>query len=657
MNIDELAWREGAGAEIYRLLSECYHRPSRDLAGVLMRLRQCLETVFPSAVEHVEAMKEDFNRGDDLDRLLVDYAGLFVGPFELLAPPYGSVYLEGKRQVLGESTLDAVAMYRQSGVDLSAGFLDAPDHIAAELEFMYYLVFKTTEMISRNDPEGAAEYAKAQSGFLTGHLGSWAPAFTGLVEENARTIFYRRLAGLTRAFIDRDVKGICRFWLRTWPRLSAAAPSLTVRDKREDKKEGVGMKRFLLAGLVALLAVALAAPAAFAYQVKIGMRLKTDVFYMVMNAGSYGAADIRQPDVTGFQIGIQDDSYLRLDFLSDDKRTGARIELGMWALSGVAGNVGIGVRHLYGWYKFGRCKLVIGHTDNMFAWGGGAPYAQLGWADRGNLITRRIRNKFKNTGKLTSGRFAQIALYYTVGAWTFMGSLGMPPNDNTTNGPTPGGNAAVVQQYMIYPRLDVAVMFRGKYFTIVPGFSIYRVEWETWEGAPNLRDDSVLAWAIVLPFHVNLGAFGFKGEVSVNQNWTTSNYDHYWHQAAWWGGANDAGRVKLKDTRTYAGALGFYYKIGRATIWLSGGWIMASNGTSDMAGGWRHGQNVRYGFSFAVPYKVNRHFTIAPELSFYNFGWNPFQDVGGSANPAAPTSTTADLGSVWLLGIQFLFKF
>ncbi|MBU0515337.1 MAG: hypothetical protein KJ621_11250, partial [Proteobacteria bacterium] len=70
-----------------------------------------------------------------------------------------------------------------------------------------------------------------------------------------------------------------------------------------------------------------------------------------------------------------------------------------------------------------------------------------------------------------------------------------------------------------------------------------------------------------------------------------------------------------------------------------------------------HGQNVRYAVVFAAPYRVNRHFTIAPEVGYYFYGWDSTRDVGGSNNAGQPTSTTADLGSAWLMGVRFTISF
>jgi putative dimethyl sulfoxide reductase chaperone len=72
-----------------------------------------------------------------LEALPVDYTRLFIGPFSPLAPPYESVYRGG--EVMGASTAAVMGLYRMAGFDLSGDFHEAPDHIAAELEFVYVL--------------------------------------------------------------------------------------------------------------------------------------------------------------------------------------------------------------------------------------------------------------------------------------------------------------------------------------------------------------------------------------------------------------------------------------------------------------------------------------------------------------------------------------
>lgn len=205
MQTEEFLFEKKDRAKAFRLLSECYHLPSADLIKTLDSLEQCMSAVCTEGALHVSRMKEEFQKTDATESLQVDYAKLFVGPYQLLAPPYGSVYLEGERKVMGDSTIDARDTYRGAGLDISEDFQEAPDHIIAELEFMYFLIFKEIEAISNSDIEGTIDYLKKQEGFLECHLGAWVSEFADSVEQNAETEFYRNLARATKVFVKKDL--------------------------------------------------------------------------------------------------------------------------------------------------------------------------------------------------------------------------------------------------------------------------------------------------------------------------------------------------------------------------------------------------------------------------------------------------------------------
>ena len=204
MEKDDLIFQQRARADSFRLLAECYRLPSSELADCITDLEHNIATVCPEAALHVQKMMDEFESTDTLEALTVDYARLFVGPYELLAPPYGSVYLDGERQIMGESTLEARNKYREEGLDTSTDFRDPPDHITAELEFMYFLILKETEAIGNSDIETTVRFIEKQRAFLREHLGAWVFDFADNTEKNAETGFYKNLARVTRTFIEQN---------------------------------------------------------------------------------------------------------------------------------------------------------------------------------------------------------------------------------------------------------------------------------------------------------------------------------------------------------------------------------------------------------------------------------------------------------------------
>jgi TorA maturation chaperone TorD len=103
---------------------------------------------------------------------------------------------------MGDSTVDVRKFYEDE--DLEMVIKDAPDHIAMELEFMYYLVAKQIQAANEGNLHNILLYKQKQKTFLCSHLARWLPEFTENVQENAQTEFYRKLAQLTEMFVKRD---------------------------------------------------------------------------------------------------------------------------------------------------------------------------------------------------------------------------------------------------------------------------------------------------------------------------------------------------------------------------------------------------------------------------------------------------------------------
>jgi TorA maturation chaperone TorD len=141
---------------------------------------------------------------EGFDELTIDHARLFVGPFALLAPPYGSIYLEGERRLMGDSTLAAGACYHEAGLEVAADFNGTPDHVAVELEFMHFLAVKELDALYAGQLDRAQNFQQKQRAFLERHLAAWVPDFSRSVEEQAQTEFYRSLAAATRIFVEND---------------------------------------------------------------------------------------------------------------------------------------------------------------------------------------------------------------------------------------------------------------------------------------------------------------------------------------------------------------------------------------------------------------------------------------------------------------------
>ncbi len=186
-------------ADSYKFLSECYYLPDAEL---IQKVAVAAE-IDPSFAEPALHAPSD----SEIDALTLDFTSLFIGPYKLLAPPYGSVYLEDNR-IMGESTLDIRNLYESEGLDVI--IKDAPDHIAMELEFVYFLISKQIAAIRDNDLQTLQSYLLKQSSFLNVHLGRWLPQLAENVQKHAQTDFYRNLASVTDKHVRSDIAILAR---------------------------------------------------------------------------------------------------------------------------------------------------------------------------------------------------------------------------------------------------------------------------------------------------------------------------------------------------------------------------------------------------------------------------------------------------------------
>ena len=205
MNVNDLIVSEMARMEAYKGLSACYTLPATGLVTWLKKLERQLAFLSSDAYTPAVLMRNELENTENLEKLKVEFARLFIGPYRLAAPPYGSIYLDEERKIMGDSTIDVRKRYLDSGLAISENFKDAPDHIAAELEFMYFLVSNEINAKSSEQLDESFEFMYRQKSFLVDHLGAWIVNFSCNTEVSTDCDFYRNLARATRIFIAEDL--------------------------------------------------------------------------------------------------------------------------------------------------------------------------------------------------------------------------------------------------------------------------------------------------------------------------------------------------------------------------------------------------------------------------------------------------------------------
>lgn len=192
-------------SDAYRLLAACFYQPDREmfveeklcanLAGLMQEIS--LPTVGKACRRMAQSLMENSQ-----EELLIEYSGLFLGPFGAPAHPYGSVYLEQERKLMGDSTMEVLHLYAESGVKHEGD--EPPDHIAIELEFMSFLEGRIAQAISESNEADRAVFSAIRGRFFNRLLAPWAPTLGNILKEQATLAFYRDLGECLLGFISAE---------------------------------------------------------------------------------------------------------------------------------------------------------------------------------------------------------------------------------------------------------------------------------------------------------------------------------------------------------------------------------------------------------------------------------------------------------------------
>ena len=188
--------------DLCRFLSACYYEPGVEFAEEKLfdSMRVAAARLSPDLAEHARKLGAAF-ASEDMQTLLVDYTRLFLGPIKALAQPYESAWLGVPEQTEDNPPPAVVDLYREGGFDIDDDFMELPDHVAVELEFLYLLTFNKNQATRNGEQDEAATTERLRQRLLSEHLGVWIAPFSAAVAANAQTAFYRELAAFTLRFI------------------------------------------------------------------------------------------------------------------------------------------------------------------------------------------------------------------------------------------------------------------------------------------------------------------------------------------------------------------------------------------------------------------------------------------------------------------------
>lgn len=207
-----------ARALFYRFLALMFHEPGEiqltmladqeeflSLKEAAVALDGTLENEkISSALDQLQGVVQE-NSWAQSD-LRVEYNRLFVGPTKPVCHPYESVYDQGREEtdigtVQGPSAEFFENAFAVENLEMDPSRAELFDHVAYELEFMYFLLGKAI-----GEEAVKTEYLHKSKSVLVQHLAKWLPAFGECIAEKSEHPFYQNLGCLLTAFIKAETE-------------------------------------------------------------------------------------------------------------------------------------------------------------------------------------------------------------------------------------------------------------------------------------------------------------------------------------------------------------------------------------------------------------------------------------------------------------------
>ncbi|WP_318389392.1 Tat proofreading chaperone DmsD [Enterobacter sp.] len=162
-----------------------YYPPQSEQAAPLVAALQTpdWQMQWPLAPEVLQPLAEAFADGSD-EPLSDAWQRLFIGPWALPAPPWGSVWLDRESVLFGDSTLALRQWMRENSIVFETGQNEPEDHFGTLLMLTAWLMEQS-------------RYRECEQ-LLAWHLLPLAGRFLTVFNEHAGHPFYRALGELTR---------------------------------------------------------------------------------------------------------------------------------------------------------------------------------------------------------------------------------------------------------------------------------------------------------------------------------------------------------------------------------------------------------------------------------------------------------------------------
>lgn len=189
---------------LYDLLRRLYREPpSREVLAFVERLE--VQPDAPPALGHGLARMQSAARTPRAAEALgEEFTRLFLGPGEVLVPPFASCYLADEGLVMQEATVQARLAYARADLVVERLYSEPDDHIAVEWEFLYALAVRAAGALARDDDRDAPQWLAWHDDFLTAHVLRWMPRLCQRLIDATSNPFFIGLALVTEGILNAD---------------------------------------------------------------------------------------------------------------------------------------------------------------------------------------------------------------------------------------------------------------------------------------------------------------------------------------------------------------------------------------------------------------------------------------------------------------------
>jgi len=442
------------------------------------------------------------------------------------------------------------------------------------------------------------------------------------------------------------------------------------------------MKKLFVGAMAALFCVAFTLPA-FA-EVKVEGMIQADAYWFkkskerIIGGLRDGAAATTQDDWSTTRMALpQPSNRISVRYTGEDKVVNGFIQIRTGGSRGnqnlVANNLNAGVASEsafsweYAWidwhvnpslyFRFGRQDQVFQNAYATTAQG-------LGWNDNhiiglgfGNF-SAQSRDGIRAFVKFTDNVRMEVAAYDPN---TETSSLFATAGTEFAALPStrPGG---VAVEANVIPRFDISLPIKIANFTIEPGFTWLKQQWDQ----VAIGDDSYDIWGVGLGMSAAFGPFSLMGEITYGQNLGSGQYIGAANaiQTAPVAGGNTAAPTyiaalnRFEDTDNLMAFLQGTFNFGPFAIQGVVGFCKGKNdGNPNIAQAVdaQEWDVTTWMYGMAFPIYVTKTFTITPSVFYYNF--DKSATIGSVAAVNGSFANDVDLGYEVIAGVNFNLAF